>query len=130
MFYPGAWYVIYLAKYFIVDFIPTVHCVSVHLPEWHGEDINGYICEKVSARQIPNLETRKRYIYYWSYKAHSRVYPWSKNMATEEEKIKKSPQEVRTPRHLSCSMYFVEMNHGTRFSQGLFIFVYIIHVFI
>lgn len=70
------------------------HCVSVHLQERHGENFYGYLCEEISTRQIPALETRKGYIHHWSHKAYSRIHPWSKSMAAEEEESKKSIQEV------------------------------------
>ena len=94
-------------------------CVSVHLQERHGENFNGYLCEEISARQIPALETREGYIHHWSHKAHSRIHPGSKSMAAEEEESK-SIQEVTIPppAYPTCT-YTVKMGHHVIFSKTI-----------
>lgn len=66
----------------------------VHLQERHGHNFHGRFCEKVSARQIPAVETRQRFIYHWSYKADSWINTWSKDVATEKKENKETFRQV------------------------------------
>lgn len=67
---------------------------AVHLQERHGDNIHGCFCEKVSARQIPAVETRQRFIYHWSYEAHAWINTWSKDVAAKKKENKKTFWEV------------------------------------